>query len=425
VPAQRCPKSRRRPRKTGARAQEQPAPAPADRREKRRVEDVFEDDVLADDVLADDVLADDVLADEDDEELEDEAVAETGFARGQPAAVGAGDDEEGAGLADRLLAGFAERPGGHWLVQVHLAVLLGLGLWPLLKMAYERLANVTLERWMTSLAGLGLAVFALVLAFLIVELIVRGLRLFNLLDVAGREYAHYYVSPTAYVLGAAFLFLIGFVFWFSFQSLVQAGPFGGQPPSLRDVQGWMHTLFLLVLPLWTMRLLAEEQRQGTIELLLTSPVRDSEVVIGKYLGALSLLMDTVALTFLYPLYLFTLGNPDPGPIIGGYLGILLYGGALLAIGLFASALTENQIIAAVISFVLYIALIFLAAVPSLAGSFIQSEALREALESLNIFEHLDGFTRGVIDSYSVVFFLSLIAVALFLATRVLETRRWR
>jgi ABC-2 type transport system permease protein len=317
-----------------------------------------------------------------------------------------------------------ERPGTQWAIQIHLAVLFGLLFWPLLKIGYERATGATFTAWFASATVPLLGLAALVLAFLLVELMVRAFDLNNLMDVAGREYALYYVSPIAYILGATFLFMVGYVFFLDYYQLVQGGSFGAQEPTLRDVQQWMGTVLLFILPLWTMRLLAEEQRQGTIELLLTSPVRDTEVVLGKYLGGLSLLMDTLALTVVYAVVLLSLGNPDPGPILGGYVGVLLFGAALMALGVFASSLTENQIIAAVISFALYLTFILLNAAAQLSN-FVNNETLRNILSSLSIFQHLDSFTRGTVDASSVVFFLSVIAVSLFLATRVLETRRWR
>jgi ABC-2 type transport system permease protein len=158
--------------------------------------------------------------------------------------------------------------------------------------------------------------------------------------------------------------------------------------------------------------------------LLTSPVRDTEVVLGKYIAALSLYVDILALTLVYPIILFSMGNPDPGPVLGGYLGVLLFGGALLAVGVLTSSVTENQVIAAVLSFAVYLGFLLLAAA-STFGDLLPVKELQELVSSLNIFEHLDNFLRGLVNSYSLVFFLSVTAISLFLATRVLEMRRWR
>ena len=327
------------------------------------------------------------------------------------------------GARGSFLEEWRERTASAWLIAVHLAVLLGLVLFPAVRIGYERLANAPLKP-LVSWGGLGLMAFSIVVAWIVIELLVYGLNLLNVVDIAGREYALYYVSPIAYVLGTAFLFIMGFVFYLEYQYLVRQSPFGGQPPSLQSVFSFMGTVLLFILPLWTMRLLAEEQRQGTIELLLTSPVRDSEVVLGKYIAALSLYLDVLALTLVYPIILFSLGNPDPGPVLGGYLGVLLFGGALLAVGVLASSVTENQVIAAVLSFAVYLGFLLIAAASSF-GDLLPVKELQELLGRLNIFEHLDSFMRGLVSSYSLVFFASIAAISLFLATRVLEMRRWR
>jgi ABC-2 type transport system permease protein len=173
-------------------------------------------------------------------------------------------------------------------------------------------------------------------------------------------------------------------------------------------------------PLLTMRLLAEEQKLGTIELLLTAPVYDWEVVIGKYLASLTFFMTTLALTLYYVLLLYWFGNPDSGPIWSAYLGTILYGAAALSVGLLASSLTSNQIVAAVIGVGLLLLLTFIdLAADQLGGG------LSTFLAEVGLRSHFDDFSRGVVDTSNLVYYLALTGVFLFLTIRSLESRRWR
>ncbi|MFQ6057700.1 MAG: ABC transporter permease [Anaerolineae bacterium] len=234
----------------------------------------------------------------------------------------------------------------------------------------------------------------------------------NALTIAGKELNTYFVSPVAYVVTAAFLVITGYFF-----SLIV---FYTREASLRGLFHNMAIILLLISPALTMRLLAEEQRMGTIELLLTSPVRDWEVVLGKFLASLTLFAVMLALTLSYPLILKRFGNPDLGPLLGGYLGILLLGGAFLSVGLFTSSLTQNQIVAAILGFGALL-ILWLADLPS---GFLGA-SLRGLFDYLALSGHFDDFTKGVIDTQHVIYYLSVIAAFLFLSTRVLETRRWR
>lgn len=234
----------------------------------------------------------------------------------------------------------------------------------------------------------------------------------NVLAIARREIIAYFASPIAYVVLAAFLGVIGYFF-----PLIL---FYSQQATLEYVLSDMAFVLLLITPLLTMRLLAEEQRLGTIELLLTSPVRDWELVAGKFLASLAFLTILLVLSAYTSLILFQVGNPDPGPILTGYLGIFLLGGSLLAIGLLLSSLTQNQIVAAVLSLVIMILLWLLSA---LAGAL--EPPVSDVLLSMAIFEHFSDFVKGIISLKDVVFYLSLMALTLFLTTRSVETRRWR
>ena len=231
--------------------------------------------------------------------------------------------------------------------------------------------------------------------------------------VAWKEIVIYFSSPTAYIVGLIFLALTGFFF-----SRDLGNPF--PEATLAPFFQGAVIIFILLAPALTMRLIAEEQKLGTIELLLTSPVRDWEVVIGKYLASLAFLLVLVALSFFYAILLFVFASPDPGPIWAGYLGLVLYGAASLSVGLLASTLTSNQIVAAVVAMGILLALFFadlaFGAVGGLAGEIIGEMGLKS---------HFDDFERGVVDTKHIVYFLSVTAFFLFLSVRALESRRWR
>ena len=231
--------------------------------------------------------------------------------------------------------------------------------------------------------------------------------------VAWKEIQVYFGSPTAYIVGLMFLALSGFFFA---QDLGDPFP----EASLNNFFQGATIVLILLAPVLTMRLLAEEQKLGTIELLLTSPVRDWEVVVGKYLASLTILIVTLALTLYYTILLFVFASPDPGPIYSGYLGLVLYGGAALAVGLLCSTLTSNQIVAAVLAIGILLALFF----ADLAWGSIGGTA-STVIGELSIKSHFDDFGRGVIDTKHVVYFLSFIMFFLFLSIRSLESRRWR
>jgi ABC-2 type transport system permease protein len=169
-----------------------------------------------------------------------------------------------------------------------------------------------------------------------------------------------------------------------------------------------------------MRLMAEEQKLGTIELLLTSPVGDWEIVVGKYLASLAILVGTVAFTLYYTIMLVVFANPDPGPIYAGYLGLFLYSAAALSVGLLASTLTSNQIVAAVVAMGILLALYSIDFATGAVGG-----TASTVLSGMSIRSHFDDFNRGTIDTKHVVYYLSFTAFFLFLTIRALESRRWR
>jgi ABC-2 type transport system permease protein len=230
--------------------------------------------------------------------------------------------------------------------------------------------------------------------------------------IARRELASYFTSPIAYAVTAVFLLVAGYLFWVILYYSREA--------TMRYLFYNVTTLLLLVGPALTMRLVAEERRTGTIELLLTSPVRDGEVIAGKFLAALGLWALMLALTLVYPALLEAFGNPDLGPIATGYLGLLLAGGAVLALGVIASTVTSNQVIAALVAFGLSL---FLWLADALQG--IATGALGSFFSYLSMSTHFYDLAKGVIDTRDVVFYLSLIFGSLFVATRLLEARRWK
>lgn len=234
----------------------------------------------------------------------------------------------------------------------------------------------------------------------------------NVLAVAERELRSYFVSPLAYVVIALFLLLAGYLFG---QITVQT-----REASLRPLLSNVSVLFLFIIPAISMRLLAEEQRSGTIELVLTNPVQEWEVVLGKFLASLGLIAVMLGLTLLYPLFLFLWGNPDVGPMLTGYLGVFLQAGAFLAVGLFASSLTQNQIVAAILTFGLLLILWLSDALGSWLGG-----TLGNIINYASIVNHFNDFSRGVINSKDVVYYLTVMAAGLVLSTIALQSRRFR
>jgi ABC-2 type transport system permease protein len=230
--------------------------------------------------------------------------------------------------------------------------------------------------------------------------------------IAWKELYVYFSSPMAYIIAAVFLALTGFFFVDSI-----SGPL--PPASLRDVLSNSTFIFVLWSPLITMRLLAEERKLGTLELLLTSPIRDYEVVLGKFLASLVILAATVSLTGYYALLLFWFGSPDLGPMLSSYLGFLLYGSVTLAIGLLASSFTSNQMVAAVISSGALLLLTFVDTTETYITGIVG-----EILANLGVAAHFTDFVRGIIDTNNAVYYLSFTAFCLFLTVRNLEMRRW-
>ena len=235
----------------------------------------------------------------------------------------------------------------------------------------------------------------------------------NTTTIALREFKSYLASPMAYVVTGIFLVLTGFLFTISPATYYETSISGLW-------EFWGILLLLLLATVLTMRLLAEESKMGTLEVLLTAPVRDSEVIIGKFLGSLGILSVMLALTLYYPLLLWIFGDPDWGPIATSYLGLLLLGSTSLAVGLFASSLTSNQIVAAVVAGGILFALWFAGMLANLLP-----ESIGTIISYLSLYFHFPNFVSGVVDTRGIIYYLSITALFLFLAIRSLESSRLR
>lgn len=252
----------------------------------------------------------------------------------------------------------------------------------------------------------------------------------NILIICRKELKSYFASPIAYLLMAFFALIFGFGFYtatrdfvrFSFQSQMMGRnmPMNVNEQVIRPLLGFASTVSLFLIPMITMRLFAEEKRSGTIELLLTSPIRDIEIIIGKWLGAMMLYICVLGMSVLNVMMLFAWGKPDFKPVLVAYLGLILQGGTLLAIGAFISTTTKNQIIAGGVTFFVCLLLWLL----SWFTAFDNSGAL-QVINYLSIVTHFENFSKGVLDSKDVVFYLSMIFFGLFITSRSMESLRWR
>lgn len=255
----------------------------------------------------------------------------------------------------------------------------------------------------------------------------------NILAIVERELRAYFISPVAYVVLTIFVFLSGLFFrtilsqvmQMALISQMQAQQFGPRPMDMpgmisRGFLSTMSVILLFMIPMITMGLFSEEKRRGTIELLLTAPLTDLQVVLGKFLAGATFFVIMLTSTWAPMAVLYLYGSPASGPILTAYLGLLLYGLAIIAIGLFISTLTENQIIAAVISFG---TIMLLWLVDVLANN--AQATSKEVLTYLSILSHLDDFMKGVLSTSHIIFYLSLMLVALFLTYRSVDSLRWR
>ncbi len=252
----------------------------------------------------------------------------------------------------------------------------------------------------------------------------------NVWIICEKEIRSYFVSPVAYLLLAMYSLIFGFFFWNMLGYFVMMGmesQMRGQPMPMnvneqviRPLLSNVGVIGLFLIPIITMRLFAEEKRTGTIELLATSPIRDIEIILGKWLAALLMYCSMLAFTALNLIFIFRYGNPDWKPVAIGYLGMILQAGALLAIGTFISTLTKNQIIAAAVTFVVCLLLWVL----DWSVGF-ETASWAKILSYLSITRHSESFSKGLLDTKDVIFYLSAITLGLFLTSRSLESLRWR
>ncbi|MFI5057112.1 MAG: ABC transporter permease subunit [Candidatus Acidiferrales bacterium] len=252
----------------------------------------------------------------------------------------------------------------------------------------------------------------------------------NVLIICRKELRSYFVSPIAYLLLTMFAVIMGFFFWNALGYFVFMGiesQMRGEMFSMnvneqviRPLLSNMSVIGLFLIPMITMRLFAEEKRTGTIELLATSPVRDIEVILGKWLAAVVLYGCIMLLTALNFIFLFKYGNPDWKPLAIGYLGLLLQAAALLAIGTFISTLTKNQIIAGAATFGVCLLLWVLEWV-----SGYETAAWAQVLSYMSVITHFESFAKGVINTKDIVFYVTLIFLGLFFTARSMESLRWR
>ncbi len=232
--------------------------------------------------------------------------------------------------------------------------------------------------------------------------------------IARRELSSYFYSPIAYVLMMLFLLASGVFFWDDFQP--------GQPVEMRHIFEWMVWLLVFVVPVLCMGLLAQEWATGTIETLMTSPIGESEVVLGKFLGSLMFFGVLVLPTLIFVGLLRLYGTPDYGPIVSGYLGIVLVGAMYISITLFCSSITKSQVVAAATAAAI---LFLITIVPYMAGGRATLSGFWRTVTDQAVFRRYSDFAKGVIDTANVAFFLGVTAVFLFLTVKVMEARRWK
>ncbi|HWQ09875.1 MAG TPA: ABC transporter permease subunit [Holophaga sp.] len=253
----------------------------------------------------------------------------------------------------------------------------------------------------------------------------------NVWSLVKKEVRAYFSSPIAYVVIAGFLLLTGYFFyslisWFNAAAMqMMQNPYYAQQVNINEMVFSplfhnMTVILILVAPLLTMRLLAEEKKSGTDELLFTSPLSVGEIVLGKYIAALVMWTIMLGLTALLSVFAFAYGNPELAPWLTGYLGLFLMGALFIAIGLFFSSLTENQIVAAFLTVVTLLLLLVLNWVTSSGGG-----SWRAVLGYLSFSGHFEDMTRGILDTKDIVYYLTFSFFGLFLAHSVIQSRRWR
>jgi ABC-2 type transport system permease protein len=255
----------------------------------------------------------------------------------------------------------------------------------------------------------------------------------NILAIAHKELKSYFSSPIAYIAIGLWALLFGWFFvavlnFFVRQSM-QMNQFGMQGPQALNINQQLlrpviaqnvPILVLFLLPMVTMRTYSEEKRSGTIELLLTSPVTDFQIIMGKFLGAMGLFAAMLAVSLIHISLLFVYGRPEWKPIVTTYLGLLLLGGCFISIGLFISSLTKNQIVAGMATFTVFLLLWIITWMGSLGGPQIE-----KLTNYLSIIDHFDDFGKGVLDTTHLIYYVSFITFGLFLTAKSVDSERWR
>jgi len=252
----------------------------------------------------------------------------------------------------------------------------------------------------------------------------------NVWIICRKELGSYFVSPVAYILLIIFGVIFGFFFWNALGSFVSVSiqsqmsgrsfPMNLNEWIIRPLLSNVSVVGLFLIPMISMRLFAEEKRTGTIELLATSPVRDSEVILGKWLASVILYACMLLFTAANFAFLFKYGNPDWKPLLVGYLGLLLQAGALLAIGTFISTLTKNQIIAGALTFAVCLLLWVFEWV-----SGYDTSTWARVMAYMSVFTHFESFAKGILDSKDAVFYITVTFLGLFFTARSMESLRWR
>jgi ABC-2 type transport system permease protein len=250
----------------------------------------------------------------------------------------------------------------------------------------------------------------------------------NVLVIASKELRSYFSSPIAYVVVGLFSILFGYFFVASLSFFVRIsmqGGMGGPPINLnefllRPLFGNTAVILLFVLPMITMRSYAEEKQSGTIELLLTSPLTDFEIILGKFLGAMTLFGLMLGVTALHMGILFWYGEPELAPLLSGYLGLLLMGGSFISLGLLISSATKNQVVAGTITFAV---LLLFWVISWMAES--TTSTTQSVLAYLSILNHFEDFSKGVIDTTHLAYYLSFISFSLFMTAKSMDSERWR
>ena len=252
----------------------------------------------------------------------------------------------------------------------------------------------------------------------------------NIVAIAQKELKSYFSSPIGYVLIGFWAFLFGWFYfnimvYFARASMQMAGMGGPQSVNInqemiRPLLMNVTILVLFVMPGVTMRTYAEEKRSGTIELLLTSPLTDVQIILGKFFGALALYAIMLMVTWFHVGLLFYFGNPEWKPVVVAYLGLLLLGGCFISLGMFISSLTKNQVVAFMVTFSVFLFLWVISWVASSVGPTAAAIA-----NYLSIVDHFDDFAKGVIDTTHIIFYLSFITFGLFLTAKSVDTERWR